>query len=149
MTEIITKPTQSMFQDIRDFHVKFGLNYEGEPRFLSEDLSKFRTKFLAEELGEYAGARVALEAENPDGRWDFPSLEEKLDALVDLCYVAIGTAYVHGFVDFDEAWRRVHAANMQKVRVERPEDSARGSGFDVVKPKGWEAPDLSDLVAPR
>jgi predicted HAD superfamily Cof-like phosphohydrolase len=76
-----------------------------------------------------------------------PELVDQLDALVDLAYVVLGTAYLHGF-RFNEAWRRVHAANMAKVRAERAEQSARGSTFDVVKPPGWKPADLSDLVAP-
>lgn len=48
--------------------------------------------------------------------------------------------------NFREAWRRVHEANMGKVRARRAQDSTRGSVFDVVKPPGWVAPDLSDLV---
>jgi hypothetical protein len=35
---------------------------------------------------------------------------------------------------------------MKKVRVEVPEESKRFSTYDVVKPKGWQAPTLKDLV---
>lgn len=66
--------------------------------------------------------------------------------LVDLSYGCMKTAGQLNW-DFIEAWRRVHHANMQKVRVERIEDSKRGSVFDIVKPSGWVAPDLSDLVS--
>ena len=47
--------------------------------------------------------------------------------------------------NFQEAWDRVHAANMAKERG-NPKTSKYGSGFDIVKPEGWTAPDLSDLV---
>jgi len=70
---------------------------------------------------------------------------DQLDALVDLAYVVLGTAFMHGF-DFNEAWRRVHAANMQKVRATSPDVSKRNSSLDVVKPEGWTPPDLSDLT---
>lgn len=120
----------NMVADIRDFHEKFGLEYNGRPRALDGDLRGFRMKFMQEELDEYVDAET---------------LEKELDALVDLVYVALGTSYVHGF-DFNEAWRRVHEANMKKVRVERLEDSVRKSKFDVVKPPGWHGPVLSDLV---
>ena len=123
-------------EDIRDFHRKFGLHYAGGPRQLTLHLAEFRTKFMQEELDEYGIATAKRD------------LEGQLDALVDLVYVAMGTAYQQGF-DFDEAWRRVHAANMQKVRAERPADSKRGSGFDVVKPSGWVAPSHADLVVPK
>jgi predicted HAD superfamily Cof-like phosphohydrolase len=122
---------ESFFQDVKDFHEKFGLEYCGRPRHLPVDTMEFRLKFLGEELQEYALS---------------VTLEDQLDALVDLVYVALGTAYLHGF-DFDEAWCRVHAANMKKVRA-APDgsDSKRGSSHDVVKPPGWQPPDLSDLV---
>lgn len=116
--------------DMRQFHQRFGLEYTGSPRWLPEEISNFRYKFLEEELEEYARARTH---------------EKAFDALIDLVYVAIGTSYLHGF-PFQKGWQRVHAANMKKVRATRPDDSLRGSSFDVVKPNGWTAPDLSDLV---
>jgi predicted HAD superfamily Cof-like phosphohydrolase len=121
--------------DIKEFHERFGLNYEGPPRELDKELLEFRVKFMDEELDEYDQAAT-------DG-----NLEKQLDALVDLVYVALGTAYMQGF-NFAEAWRRVHAANMLKVRAKQPEDSERGSTFDVVKPEGWMPPNLKDLVTP-
>jgi len=146
---------QSLFEDIKDFHQKFGLEYQGPPRYLPDQFDGFRTKFMAEELAEYVSADQTdhnFVTRAVDAIQQFnafaglaPPLEKKLDALVDLVYVAMGTAYLHGF-DFDEAWRRVHAANMAKVRAERADQSLRGSTFDVVKPPGWKAPDLSDLV---
>ena len=120
-----------LFGDIRKFHEKFGLDYNGPPRALPDDLEEFRIKFMQEELDEY---------KDPEN-----GLAHKLDALVDLVYVALGTAYLAGF-PFNEAWSRVHEANMKKVKALRPEDSKRGSVHDVVKPPGWAPPSLSDLV---
>lgn len=119
--------------DIACFHKKFGLEYDGRARALPPNMQEFRSKFLNEELEEY---ELAVNGSD---------LEGALDALVDLVYVALGTAHLHGF-DFREAWRRVHEANMKKVRVERVDQSSRGSLFDVVKPPGWRTPSLSDLV---
>jgi len=122
-----------MFDDIKKFHEKFKLEYNGEPRYLSIDLAKFRYTFMSEELEEYRIAR-----RNSD-------LSGQLDALVDLVYVALGTAYMHGF-DFDEAWRRVHEANMKKIKAPSKDASKRGSEYDVVKPVGWVPPYLKDLA---
>jgi predicted HAD superfamily Cof-like phosphohydrolase len=72
-------------------------------------------------------------------------MEQQLDALVDLVYVALGTAVIQGF-DFEEAWRRVHAANMLKTKYSKTNPGKRNSRYDVVKPVGWVRPDLSDLV---
>ena len=124
------------FQDILDFHKKFGLLPDEGPRPLPAELEKFRVGFMEEELQEY---KDSIKDNN---------LEMQLDALVDLVYVAIGTAVLHGF-DFDEAWNRVHAANMSKVRAVKASDSKRGTAYDVVKPQGWKPPVLKDLVQPR
>lgn len=116
----------SQWQDIKDFHEKFGLTYEGEPRELPKELASFRIGFIFEELDELIVAETKT---------------EELDALVDLCYVVMGTAYLQGF-DFQEAWNRVHAANMAKTRG----PSERSQEYDIIKPAGWTPPDLSDLA---
>lgn len=154
----------SFFDDIADFHQKFDLTYDGNARQLPEDLIEFRIKFMGEELDEYVthASETAVELLGPegddhsqeDGGGFTPNryavvegLEGQLDALVDLVYVALGTAYLQGF-DFNEAWARVHAANMKK-RKALPDgsDSKRGSPHDVVKPEGWEPPIHTDLVS--
>jgi len=147
----LSNPPQTLFADIAAFHEKFSLEYGGPPRVLPEELAKFRIGFMAEELGEYCHddktddtAALVKAIKNRCAPQTVP-LEKQLDALVDLVYVALGTAYLQGF-RFNEAWRRVHAANMRKVRATRAEDSQRGSTSDVIKPAGWVAPDLSDLV---
>lgn len=150
----------SYFQDISSFHTKFELQYEGSPRELPEDLALFRIGFMAEELAEYAQASGFVNVARAlndlhehiinKSRWmvnrlEVRNVEVQFDSLIDLVYVALGTSYLHNF-DFDEGWDRVHTANMKKVRVENVGDSKRKSTFDVVKPRGWLPPDLSDLV---
>jgi predicted HAD superfamily Cof-like phosphohydrolase len=146
--------------DMAAFHEKFKLAYDGPPRDLSPDLLQFRTKFMVEELMEYAfpgmeppfneQAREEVmrffNAVSPLIPDDTAALAKRFDALIDLAYVALGTAYLHGF-PFNEGWRRVQAANMLKVRAERASQSQRGSTFDVVKPPGWTAPVLDDLIS--
>ncbi len=135
------------FRDLIEFHSNFQQLYLGKPRALPPDLQRFRNDFLDEELKEYKDAVYALRTElDVDLHSSVAShLEEALDALVDLVYVAIGTAVLHGF-NFREAWRRVHAANMRKEVVKNPEDSLRRSRFDIIKPPGWEKPRHRDLV---
>lgn len=137
-------------RDIEEFHRKFGINYDGKPRALTGELGRFRINFIEEEYHEYRDSSIALERflADPHERDDTfitTMLELQLDALVDLVYVTLGAAHLHGF-DFREAWRRVHEKNMQKVRCERAEDSKRGTTFDVIKPDGWEPPSHKDLV---
>lgn len=115
--------------DIEEFMVKFGMDYEGEPRHLPSDIENLRIELIKEELREYLRAVES------------GSLEEEFDALIDLVYVALGNAHLHGF-PFSAGWERVHGANMRKVRGV----SKRGHEFDVTKPPGWEPPNLWDLL---
>lgn len=141
-----------LVQDIKDFHEKFKLNYDGKPQLYNPEMQQFRMGFLQEELNEYRDATIAANAIliNPNyeqSNSDFIKLQaDRLDALVDLVYVALGDAYLQGF-DFNEAWRRVHEKNMAKVRAATVNDSERGTTYDVVKPEGWTPPDHTDLVS--
>jgi predicted HAD superfamily Cof-like phosphohydrolase len=90
----------------------------------------FRGRFVMEEANELRLAQTP---------------EEVVDALVDICVVAIGTLVAFG-VDADEAWRRVHAANMGKlpgVNLRRPNPFSLP---DLVKPEGWIPPDHTGNV---
>jgi predicted HAD superfamily Cof-like phosphohydrolase len=73
------------------------------------------------------------------------SAEDVVDALIDLCVVAIGT--LNAFeVDADLAWMRVHEKNMQKevgIKATRPNPLGLP---DLIKPEGWEAPTHADNV---
>lgn len=144
-----TEPPDFM-EDIQKFHEQFKLDYQGPPRSLSGELQTFRISFMYEELLEYKEAVDALTGLSFSTSPRTPDLvreqaEKALDSLVDLVYVALGTAHLHGF-DFNEAWRRVQKANMAKVRAQKAEESTRGSEFDVVKPPGWLPPSHYDLV---
>ena len=97
-------------KDVDEFLHKFGLNYKGPRRMLPPSLSTHRIAHMTEELEEYITAS---------------SKEEKLDALIDLVYLAVGTALLHGF-DFDGAWKEVHKANMEKVRGYNPDQRKLG-----------------------
>ena len=137
----------SMISDIRDFHDKFGIAYYGKPRSLPHDLRDFRIKFMEEELSEYrvADTWCCIAIQDRDDAEITHRLEQQIDALVDLIYVALGTAHLQGF-DIEEAWRRVHAANMNKIRTPSAEASTRGNKTDVIKPPGWIPPSHKDLV---
>lgn len=133
---LLEKLPPNMAQDVADFHHKFGVSYDGPPRMLEpQQLRDFREERLDEERMEYLTS---------------PTLEGKLDGLIDLMYFAHGNLQLHGFTpdQINEAWRRVHAANMKKELCSEKNPSKRGGeGFDIVKPPGWVAPDLSDLCA--
>lgn len=113
--------------DIEDMHTKYGVN-EKIREFDSEKLKKFlefRVAFLEEELGE-----LKDNMDNP---------EEIVDALIDLCVVAIGTLDAFD-IDSKKAWNEVHKANMAKeVGVKESRPNPLGLP-DLIKPEGWTAP---------
>jgi predicted HAD superfamily Cof-like phosphohydrolase len=121
----------SNFDDVGEFHKRFDLpawNYG--PREWDQDLINFRIKFLSEELREFEDA---AEVHDHAGM---------ADALIDLVYVALGSAHMLGY-PWQELWNEVQVANMRKVRAATDgSDSVRHSRWDVVKPPGWKAPDI-------
>lgn len=91
---------------------------------------EFRIRFLQEELDEMKNAKNA---------------DDVVDALIDLCVVAIGTLDAFD-VDSDLAWDRVHEKNMQKepgIKASRPNPLGLP---DLIKPEGWTAPTHVDNV---
>jgi len=117
-------------KDIYDMHEHYGVRPVIE-KMDGETLKKFlqfRIDFLMEELNELK------DAENP---------EDVVDALIDLCVVAIGT--LDGFaVDSYKAWDAVLKPNMAKktgIKASRPNPIGLP---DLIKPEGWVGPDHSD-----
>lgn len=121
------------YDDICRFHEKFGLMNDGKPKILDEHATQFRTKFMYEELEEF------IESYNKQ------DLAGMADALIDLTYVAMGTAYMMG-LPWQDLWNEVQRANMSKVRATNASQSKRGSSLDVVKPEGWTAPDIEGVL---
>lgn len=138
----------TFFDEVGQFHHKFGLGvayttrlteYAGavyaEPKFLPVDQHLFRRKFIDEELREFDQAVAAGD------------LPKAADALVDLTYVVLGTAQLMG-LPFNDLWNAVQEANMKKVRATSGADerSKRGHRIDVVKPAGWQPPDIAGVL---
>ena len=134
----------SNFDDVGRFHKKFGLPYTPSstavtdrsrrvPHLIDDATQEFRLRFLQEELDELADAY-----HNDD-------LADIADALVDLVYVAMGTAHMHN-LPWPQLWREVQRSNMQKERAKEVHASKRGTLLDVVKPRGWMPPQLRALL---
>lgn len=124
------------FKDVGDFHRKFGLHTSDEkpgPVFISADLYRFRREFLHEELAEF------------EQGWADGDPAQMADALIDLVYVAMGTAHLFGF-PWDALWADVQQANMAKERATEETLGSRKSLLDVVKPPGWEPPMTADIL---
>ena len=125
----------SNFDSVGQFHAKFGLDVSNgrTPHHIPQELEDFRMRFLHEELTELEHAYFDQ---------DLPKIA---DALVDLVYVALGTAHLHG-LPWEALFAEVQRANMTKVRATCKEDSTRLSSFDVVKPEGWTPPNIIEVL---
>lgn len=119
-------------QDIHEMHSKYGVR-EVVSKFDANKLDTyltFRANFLQEELDELKKSNNA---------------DDAVDALIDLCVVAIGTLDAFG-VDAYTAWDRVHKANMNKeVGIKESRPNPLGLP-DLIKPQGWTAPTHVDNV---
>jgi len=124
--------SKNWVKDIGDMHKKFGVN----PVIRSLDEQKlysfleFRIRFLEEELNEMKNSK---------------EVDDIVDALIDLCVVAIGTLDAFD-VDAYKAWDEVHKANMAKevgIKASRPNPLGLP---DLIKPNGWVAPEHKDNV---
>ena len=146
-----TPALSKIYQNALEFNDRYGLAYYGKPRALRNGMARMRIKMIREECKEYIESQEAAREQCTLLPEDFDpdlyrhELERALDGLVDIVYATVVTAAQHGF-DFDRAWDRVHKANMQKVRGDLSSDAERGGAYDIVKPEGWQSPDLSDLV---
>lgn len=117
----------SMCKDVADFHEMILQDHgENYPSLVSLEYCVERSRFLAEELDEFA---IAAGDANIVGL---------ADALADLVYVALGTAYKMG-LPFDDIWAAVHEANMRKVSGQ----TKRGNRIDAMKPVGWVGPEAA------
>jgi predicted HAD superfamily Cof-like phosphohydrolase len=118
--------------DIEIMHTKYGVN-EKVSEFDANKLAaflKFRINFLKEELAELQAAK---------------SGDDAVDALIDLCVVAIGTLDSMG-VDAYKAWEAVLTANLAKevgIKATRPNPLGLP---DLIKPEGWKSPSHADNI---
>lgn len=129
-----------MINQVLEFHQKFGLPAGPEDQLIGNpEAIRFRLKFLQEELDELSTALV-----NHDRIGAF-------DALLDLVYVAHGTALFMGIspAQWQAGMDAVQAANMAKERAPHAGASKRGSAYDVIKPAGWVGPEarLAEVLA--
>lgn len=102
-----------------------GLPIPETPTRLSDARKDWAARALYEELDEFQRAET---------------LENEVDALVDMSYFALGRLIEMGVVP-GPAFEEVHAANMRKRKgalSKRP----NSLGFDAVKPDGWTGPEL-------
>jgi len=118
--------SKNWVRDIHKMHKHYGV-HEVLDTMDADKLRKFlqfRIAFLQEELDEM------IKADNA---------EDVVDALIDLCVVAIGTLDAFN-VNSHKAWDEVLKANMKKkVGVKESRPNPLGLP-DLIKPEGWKAP---------
>lgn len=124
-------------QDIHDMHTHYKARDWVKRQIEIGDYEKlrklleFRLNFLDEELLE---ARQNLTIDNP---------EEIVDAMIDLCVVAIGTLDLFD-VDSHKAWDEILRANMAKKPGVKPGRPNPLGLPDLMKPAGWRRPSHDD-----
>lgn len=141
--------TSVEFNDVRMFHQKFGMLDSATPTHLTKRKLTERIKFLQEELNEFAEGcgldneyhKSTESMEIVDSGAD-QDLAAQADALVDLVYVALGTASMMG-LPWIELWEDVQRANLSKVRGVKP---TRNNKVDVIKPAGWVGPKTKAIL---
>lgn len=123
----------------RAFQTAFDAPMPEKPTLLDEKRAKLRQKLLQEEVTEI---KQAFQMEGSE----LDKLEAISDGIVDVLYIAFGTAHEYGIADrlplmFDE----VHNANMRKLGPDgKPIYRKDGK---VLKPEGWTPPNLKVLLS--
>ena len=119
---------------VTDFHKARELRV-GVPYNEKEMITRIR--LITEEVEEFAQACMDIAGLDPEKTTGMHHLKQHiLHELVDIVYTAIGTAVTFGW-DFDEAFERIHKANMNKT-----DEQLDGK---IVKPEDFEAADLEGL----
>jgi predicted HAD superfamily Cof-like phosphohydrolase len=127
---IFLRTQMSKTDDVKEFHEAFKIPI-GTTTIEELDRVDMRYRLVEEEFEEL---EQAMDDSDPVAI---------LDALVDIVYVSIGFAVEMGY-DFDTAWERIHASNLDKLGPDG-EPIYREDG-KVLKPNHWETPELDDLI---
>jgi predicted HAD superfamily Cof-like phosphohydrolase len=119
------------YEQVREFHERFGHPIAYVPKTLEEERVNSRGKWMLEELAEF---------------FEAADICEQADAIIDLMYFAIGT-FVEMGLPPDELFKVVHEANMTKLWADGiPRYDEDGK---TLKPDGWTdpAPRLKAAIA--
>lgn len=120
------------YVSVQEFLTKFKIQQNQIPDLADVKLLDARFNHMQEELLEF------MYSKNCD------DLHGMVDALIDIVYVAYGTAAILGVNDkqWEACFERVHEANMTKVRDVNDKSHKVG----VKKPKGWQAPCFNEIL---
>lgn len=127
----LTGRADDMLGQIGDFNRSVvGMPIPPVPTRLDPERKEWAMSALTEELTEFR---------------DATTLDEELDALVDLTYFALGRIVEMGIAP-GGPFGEVQRANMEKRRGELSKRPG-SKGFDAVKPPGWRGPDHADFLS--
>jgi predicted HAD superfamily Cof-like phosphohydrolase len=112
-----------------------GVEAPPAPRRLSEARKTWASRAFREEVKEFEDAET---------------IEDEVDAVIDLIYFAAGRLHEMG-VDGAAHFMEVHLPNMRKVRgtLQKRSHGLGVEGYDAVKPEGWTGPDHLRLIRER
>ena len=132
-------------EDVADFNRKFSMLIGYRPQHLTKRKLIERVEFMREELREFAeAAGLAGDLHVLCEGTASQDLAGMADALVDIVYVAKGTAVMMGLGEvWPEMWAEVQRANMAKERGV----GKRGNLVDCIKPPGWVGPNHEAILA--
>ena len=111
------------WNDVREFHEKFGHPVATEPKMIDKKRALSRAKWMQEEVAEVRAAEDSY---------------AQADATVHMMYGALGTMVEMG-LEADELFDIVQQANMAKLWPDgKPHYNPKDG--KVIKPEGWEDP---------
>ena len=122
-----------LIKDVYEFNEKIiGTKQPEKFSVLNRERLLFALTAMYEELNEFT---VANNCNN---------VGEALDAMIDLIYFALGRCYEMGITieQFEKCWNIVQEKNMAKKRGTKN----RGTDQDAMKPEGWQAADLGEIL---
>lgn len=120
--------------DVTAFHNACDVPILAAPSIPNADRVRLRIKLIVEEVNaELVPAML-------DG-----DLIEIADAIGDSIYVLIGAALEYG-IPLDRIWNAIQTANMAKVDPVTGKVVRRKSDDKILKPEGWQPPDIHKAV---
>jgi predicted HAD superfamily Cof-like phosphohydrolase len=130
---------QGIQADVDRFMQMIGQPMPDYPQNVDPAILQLRIDLITEEFDETVDALVKLQQPNLDAPKERVLLAEVADGIVDLLYVAVGTASTLG-IDLEEVWEAVQRSNMAKAGGPVREDGKR------LKPDGWKPPNIAVII---